>query len=125
MKPRLKRAANHRGLKNELVVKLLSKSDWGWIGINGLTAIAFVYFSSREWIEPELRGFPGANGGGSAVFTLLTLWFCFPLLTVNLVWLLISTRRGARAGGKTPPSRLFWLIGIGWCGLVLFSASKL
>jgi hypothetical protein len=105
-------------------MKLLSIRDWVWIGINGLIGFLFLWLSSREWIEPELKDFPGASGGAPIVFTLLVFELLGPLMILNLVWLGIMVWVGKRIGNRIATISLFALMTAGWICLVLFSASK-
>ena len=107
------------------LMKLMPIRDWGWIGINGLIGLLFLWLSSHEWIEPELKDFPGASGGGPIVFTLLVFWLLGPLMILNLVWLGIMIWGGKRMRDWVTSILLVGLMSVAWLCLVLFSASKL
>lgn len=99
--------------------------DWGVVGVNGAIAVVFLWLSSRQWIEPEVRDIPGASGGGPVVFSLLVLWILVPLLILNPIWLGAAIWRKKRTGEWIHQDRLFAVMAVAWVSLILFSASKL
>ncbi len=96
--------------------------DGIWLAMNAVAVIAFLWWSSRTWIEPELRDVPGASGGAPLVFTLLVLWMLGPLSLLNLGWLAWSARRALRERDWTPVS-IFGLIVVGRAGTLHWSGA--
>ncbi len=101
--------------------------DWVWVSVNALIAAAFLWVTSREWIEPELRDIPGVSGsgGGPLVFGLWVIWLLVPLFIVNVIWLVVSIRLAKHRGDVTRPFWLFGLMAACWLFLAHFSASQI
>jgi hypothetical protein len=100
----------------------VARHRW-WLGLNGLSGLVFLFLSSSQWIEPELKDDPGASGGAPFVFALLVLWSVVPIMVLNLAWLAFSARKAFRDRDWTPPIT-FAAIAAAWVALVMFSASK-
>lgn len=105
-------------------MKIRPLRDGVWLGLNGMVAIIFLWLTSSQWIEPELKDVPGASGGGPFVFTLFVLWVVGPISLLNLGWLGWTARRSLRERDWTPVG-IFGLMVVGWMAVMLFSASKL
>lgn len=106
----------------KMVLKL--RRDAIWIGLNALCAVAFLWWSSTQWIEPEFKDVPGASGGGPLVFSFIVLFLLGPLLAVDLLWTALALRRWVRSGDWAS-LLVISVIGAAWVCLVLFSASRL
>jgi hypothetical protein len=99
--------------------------DLLWLGLNGITAFAFLWLSSNSWLEPELKDEPDvAKGGAFFVFTLIVVELLGPVLLLNLGWLAWNTRKSMRDHDYTP-AKLFVLLALAWIAVFGFSASRL
>lgn len=105
-------------------MSLKLKSDVVWIAINGLFAVGFLLWSSTQWIEPELKDYPGASGGAPIVFTLIVFSLLGPLAVVNLLWTAMALRRWVIRGDRASLLTIA-VTGAVWVCLVLYSASRI
>ncbi|MDB5470927.1 MAG: hypothetical protein JWR84_2487 [Caulobacter sp.] len=97
--------------------------DGVWLCLNGMAALIFLWLSSSQWIEPELRGYPGASGGAPVIFALIVAQLLGPLLLLNLIWLGLAAWKSLPQRDWTPVWA-FAGMAVGWIGLIHFSASR-
>jgi hypothetical protein len=86
--------------------------DRWWLLANGLGAMAYLWLSSRTWIEPELRGENVGRAGDAVVWFGTALPVFIGFVVANFVWFL----RGARRGQRRQPMMLaaiLWMAVIG------------
>lgn len=97
----------------------------GLLAVNAGVAVLFLWLSSQQWIEPELRDNPGARGGGPLVFYVTAIQLLGPMLALNAVWLIYALLSAATAAERARSAVIFGLAGMVWWALFLFSASRL
>lgn len=90
-----------------------------WLVLHAGGLGLYVAFSSREWIEPELRGVDGANGGGQFVFALFTLYAVVFMLLVNSAWAIIAVWRRTM---NRQSAAVIALSFFAWAATIWFSA---
>jgi hypothetical protein len=98
--------------------------DWVWVSLNSLIAVVFLWLSSAEWREPELKAVPVGVAGPLFIMALWVIRLLVPLLILNTIWLAASIWRTRRTEDGARPSQLFAAMAVCWICLVLFSLSK-
>jgi len=100
-----------------LIVSALIREKW-WLVANVIGVAAYLHFSSKTWLEPELRGEAVARGGDAVVWALSALPVLATVLVADLMWLSIVTRRGSRTKDWRAMFALF-CVGAIWVGTVV------
>lgn len=75
------------------MLNAIRQEKW-WLGANLVGVGLFLWFASRTWLEPQLRGELVATGGDGVIWTLTALPVLGVFFLADLVWLLLATRRG-------------------------------
>jgi len=98
------------------------KRDAIWLGADASLAALFLWATSTQWIEPELRDVPGASAGGPFVFMSFVAMALGPWLVLRLLGLVAGVRRGLRDGNWFPLCVVCLTVGA-WVWLIRFSAN--
>lgn len=98
------------------------KRDAIWLGLNALLAAFFLWASSTQWIEPELRGEPDVSAGGPFAFVSIVALILAPWLGLHLSGLIVGARRGLRDGNWISLCVVCLAVGA-WIWLIRFSAN--
>ena len=91
----------------------LTLNALAWIFTNFLGAIAFLFFASQTWIEPELRGEDVGREGDAVVWFGTALPVAFACLLLDVVMVVLAVRVGI-ARKQWSPFLVAGGIGIGW-----------
>ena len=92
-----------------------ARDKW-WLAANALGAMAYLWLSSRTWIEPELRGESVGRAGAAVVWFDTALPVFIGFVIADLVWFL----RGARRGQSRQP---VMLVAILWVVVIVVDRS--
>jgi hypothetical protein len=68
-----------------------------WLIFNAAALGVFLVLASRTWLEPELRGISGANGGAGVVWALTALPVLFGTFLLDLIWFASRQIRRSKA----------------------------
>ncbi|NKF20924.1 hypothetical protein G7Y82_01255 [Solimonas sp. C16B3] len=95
-----------------------------WLALNAAGAGLFLLFASAAWVEPEIRQYPGAAGGGAVIAVLggAPLLALYTLANAGLfIWAVVVRMRRS----YWPISAWCWASLPMWVGVVIFSRSHM
>ena len=94
-----------------------------WIAANILGLALYLYFASKTWIEPELRGENVATGGVAMVWGLSALPILLVFFLADGIWFAMGLARGLKRGDwRTLPALV--VVGLVWLGTVWFDFAR-
>ena len=88
-----------------------AKDKW-WLVANAFGAMAYLWLSSRTWIEPELRGEDVGRAGAAVVWFDTALPVFIGFVIADFVWFLRGTRRG-QSRRPMMLAAILWVVVIG------------
>jgi hypothetical protein len=84
-----------------------------WVGANIVAVLLYLYFSSRTWLEPELRGEVVASSGDAFIWAMSALPVFVLAVLLDLAVVFWAARR-RRQSAKWPFANWSWVIPALW-----------
>jgi len=79
----------------------LRRERW-WLLFNLVALGTFLVFAAQTWLEPELKGVSGPNGGAGVVWVVTALPILFVALIADLIWLVRAVAHGITTKDRQP-----------------------